>query len=78
MPIDRLELGRLWSAFIRKVSILRCADFEAKIGCANFETYPRTVHRNDKILKFSGHFASPEATLLSLISSCTVLERNLH
>ena len=37
------EFGRVWSVCFREVSILECADFEAKTGCADCEAYPRSA-----------------------------------
>ena len=44
MPIGRLEVGRVWLVFSGKYQFLKCADFEAKTGCADLETFPRTVN----------------------------------
>ena len=42
MPVDGLELAEFGRFFSGKYRFLKCADFDAKTGCADFEAYPRT------------------------------------
>ena len=42
MPIDRLELAEFGRFVSGKYQFLKCADFAAQTGCADFEADPRT------------------------------------
>ena len=45
-PIDRLELAEFGPFVSGKYRFSKCADFEAKTGCADFEACPRTQSIN--------------------------------
>ena len=75
IPIGGLELAEFGRFVSGKDRFLKCAAFEAKTGCADFETYPRTAFNAD--FDFHDNWDDKSTPLITWNNFCIKRKRDL-